>query len=159
MEETRGVNKYKKNIDLTTEEYEKMYPHRFKKGQSGNPKGRPKKGQTFPDILARVMEEQKKTLNINGEERDVDAKELMCMAMVSLALDKKSPPNIRFNAIRECKEWIDGKSVQQVEMGGSIEHKNTRLADMVDLNKLSPEEADVLEKVLEKQENETESAD
>ena len=139
---------------MTQEEYEKKYPNRFKKGVSGNPAGRPKKGQTFPDILARVMEDIKKTQLIDGEQREMNAKELMCYAMVTLALDKKTPPAIKLKAITECKEWVDGKSVQQVEMHGDIEHKPTSIADVIDINKLTPEEAECLERVLDQQEQE-----
>jgi len=61
--------------------------HRFKPGQSGNPKGRRKKPKALPDIgtaLDKVFSKQV-TINDNGQSRSVHVLEAMILSLVSSA--------------------------------------------------------------------------
>lgn len=68
--------------------------HRFQPGQSGNPKGRPKKPKDFPSIIARVS---KKTICVTeqGETKSVTRLEALAMLIVDKAL-KGEPWAIKF---------------------------------------------------------------
>lgn len=64
---------------------------RFKKGQSGNPAGRPKKSKNFMTLLADELDEQV-TVNEDGRKRKISKLEAMVKRIVSGALqgDRKS---------------------------------------------------------------------
>ena len=61
--------------------------HQFKKGQSGNPKGRPKKSKSKRDILSRVLGEKQR---LNGQPRGARVwftwLELLIMALKNRAI-------------------------------------------------------------------------
>lgn len=59
--------------------------HQFKKGKSGNPKGRPKGSHTFKAILEKELETE---INIseNGEPCDVTKKEALVKKLIAKAL-------------------------------------------------------------------------
>ncbi len=75
----------KENPDLKKEEYEVGYGKppkstQFKKGRTGNPKGRPKRSKTIPSLLTRIgMEPMKVT--IKGKTRWVMRSEMAIMQL------------------------------------------------------------------------------
>jgi len=59
--------------------------HRFRPGQSGNPRGRPKGARSTGSIVAGVLS-KKVTLNTAGRRRQVPVKEAILMRMADAAL-------------------------------------------------------------------------
>ena len=79
----------------------------FKKGQSGNPGGKPK-------ALSLVAELRKELLK-GASGSHVTNKEMVAHKLVQMALAGDVP------AIKLCFEYVDGKAVQPVEHGGEID--------------------------------------
>lgn len=86
-------------------------PWQFQKGQSGNPKGRPRKGQSFGECLKKELDAIQQQ---NGEE-SVDGKALMCKSIIAMVFDKNLPPNIRLKAFSEVVDRVDGKPRQFID--------------------------------------------
>ena len=131
-------------------------PWQFKKGVSGNPKGRPRKGKSFSDILEAELKRQKQLMtDSNGNEREIDGKTALCLAYIKLAF-KGEQESVRASCMEKIMKFIDGDFVQRVDAnvsGVSV------LEDVKDsLDKLSPEERDNFLELSEKmsEENETE---
>jgi|2_EtaG_2_1085320.scaffolds.fasta_scaffold65856_2 hypothetical protein len=76
----------------------------FKKGESGNPKGRPKEPWTWAGVLKRLAEEEQ----VDGQE----LKDLMGKSLIKEALQGNVV------AIKEFGDRIDGKSKQGMELYG-----------------------------------------
>jgi hypothetical protein len=74
----------------------------FKKGQSGNPKGRPKKVSSFKADLAAELQE-KLSLTENGKERKISKQRAFCKTLVAAAIKK----DIRaVNALLACMRYF-----------------------------------------------------
>ena len=84
--------------------------HRWKKGVSGNPRGRPKKRDTLTSLL---KEEIKKICPADRQKRTYE--ELMVLATLQLAMKGNAV------ALKEVWERLDGKVLQtgKVQLGGS----------------------------------------
>jgi hypothetical protein len=84
----------------------------FKKGQSGNPKGRPKKVSSFKADLAAELQE-KLSLTENGKERKISKQRAFCKTLVAAAIKK----DIRaVNALLACMRYFGvGGEVQTAE--------------------------------------------
>ena len=76
----------------------------FKKGQSGNPAGRPPKGAALTDIL--ISELNKKQ---NGKER----KQILAEMLIEKAITEKD-----IQAIKYIFDRIDGKVTEKVQVTG-----------------------------------------
>lgn len=95
----------------------------FKKGQSGNPKGRPKKGDSYPEFIEKAVK------NLRSVQKDKDGnvtarykgKMVIAMAVAELATNKAYPPQIRLQAIKEIIDRTDGKAPQYLAMKTQIE--------------------------------------
>jgi len=83
----------------------------FEKGRSGNPRGRPKKGQSLTDILAWALDQNKTAKNKQGETREVLARQLLAEKLIALALEGD------ISAIKYIMDRIDGKPVETVNHG------------------------------------------
>lgn len=107
---------------------------------SGNPKGRPKKGKSFSDILEKELKAQKQILkNAEGDERVIDGKTALCLAYIKLAF-KAENENVRASCMEKIMKFIDGEFVQRVAMDATLSGGNI-LENVKDgLDKLTPEE-------------------
>lgn len=101
--------------------------HRWKPGESGNPAGRPRRGETFKDTLQRI-----------GEVRSDDARtkrELICERVYNLALE----------GVPWAVQWIverqEGKAAVHIE----VSKKDDLLRGMTD-----SEVADMIERANQK---------
>jgi len=77
----------------------------FSKGQSGNPAGRPKRGQTFTETLIKYGKKKDK----NGKKNH----EALCETLFDLALNGNDKTQIP--AIKYIMDRIDGKPAQTVD--------------------------------------------
>ena len=80
----------------------------FQKGQSGNPKGRPKVGKTLTEQLRKVLAEK----TPDG----VTKAEAIARKLVDLALEDSVP------AIKELFDRLEGKPPQRLEHAGDLEN-------------------------------------
>ena len=87
----------------------------FKKGQSGNPKGRPKDGESWAGMLSKICEED---LTHNGKK--ITKKEAICRKLISEAAKGEQW------AINALMDRIDGKPKQVVDQ------KNTNVSVILD---------------------------
>jgi len=78
----------------------------WKPGQSGNPKGRPKKGKTITDAL-------NKYLNQKEPGSEITRKQQLIQSIYSLAVDEGD-----LLAIKYIIDRIDGKPVETKEISG-----------------------------------------
>lgn len=99
--------------------YKKPPKHtQFKPGQSGNPKGRPKKPQTIEDAAIQTLKQKIKIKNKDGEYENIEAFIALAQRIVFDALkgDKL--------ALRFCMRYLWDKPIGEV--------KNTNKAQTVD---------------------------
>jgi hypothetical protein len=94
----------------------------FKKGQSGNPAGRPKKVASFKSDLAAELQE-KLSIAENGKQRKITKQRAFCKTLVAAAIKK----DIRaVNALLACMRFF----------GVGLEQAATESADIEDLELL-----------------------
>lgn len=105
----------------------------YKKGTSGNPKGRAKGVKTFKTILKEIMAIEFETKDpFTKKTRKMSNRESMMINLFSLAMRKtNSLKDLR--AIEAIMDRLDGKPVQQTNIGGidgnpiEVETKNINL--------------------------------
>lgn len=105
----------------------------FKKGQSGNPNGRPKKENTFSDTAVELLESSSIEIKytLNGEEKEMvlqSSKNIYC-GLVSALIVQGLKGDVR--AIKELIDRTEGKAVQKIDLEGSVE---TNIPDLSHLN-------------------------
>lgn len=98
----------------------------FKPGVSGNPNGRPKKGDSYTEYIDKAVKKLKSVQK--GKDGSVinkyKGKAVLAMALVDLATNKEYPPQIRLQAIKEIIERNDGKAPQYVDMMAQVNGEN-----------------------------------
>lgn len=82
-------------------------PQLFKKGKSGNPKGRPKREWTVTSLIEQAMEEEAET--------GIPYKKAVYSKLVRMAKDGD------IQAIKEVNNRLDGMPKQAVEQSGGWE--------------------------------------
>lgn len=121
----------------------------WKKGVSGNPKGRPKKGKTFPDLLQKELARITEEVEVDGQTKVLSGKELLCRGLVSMAL--KSPDDhIRLQAIDRIFDRMEGKPMQNLLMDANAKVEGMSVFDRIDVSKLNAQEKKNLEEILAK---------
>lgn len=112
----------------------------FVKGVSGNPNGRPRKGDSYTEYIEKAVKKLKSVQK--GKDGSVinkyKGKAVLAMALVDLATNKEYPPQIRLQAIKEIIERNDGKAPQYVDMMAKVE-KNSEPVLHVFVNDLEPD--------------------
>lgn len=89
----------------------------FEKGKSGNPKGRPKKGQTITDLLDKYLNKsiEIEILSTDSEEdikkKKVKRKQLLIEKAFEMAINGDGD----LNAIKYIVDRIDGKPHQTID--------------------------------------------
>jgi Family of unknown function (DUF5681) len=83
----------------------------FRKGQSGNPNGRPRGSKSINRLLKEALSE-KVTVNVNGQRREISKREAIVLQLVnkSAAADLKAV-QILLNVLRETEGHPEGEPV------------------------------------------------
>nr|BDD44980.1 hypothetical protein 2 [Spirochaetaceae bacterium] len=84
---------------------------RFIPGSSGNPKGRPKKGQALTEIL----EKHAKKRDVEWKGKNISRKEALAQKLWSLALSGDVA------AIKYIYDRVDGRPIQGVDLSGEVD--------------------------------------
>jgi hypothetical protein len=109
----------------------------FKKGQSGNPNGRPKGSRNRSTIIREWLEVSQKIKNpITGETEELEQQDIMTLALIKKAREGD------VSAFRELMDGAHGKVIQQIQQETTINEK-------IDFSNISTED---LEKLLNEKE-------
>jgi hypothetical protein len=104
-------------------------PFEFKKGQSGNPNGRPKGSLNTKTILERFLSIEKNMINpLTMQKENLSIAELMALRQINNALNGELP------AYKEIIDRMEGKATNQIDITTGGEKINTPKPD---LSKLS----------------------
>jgi hypothetical protein len=131
----------------------KNQPHRFKKGETGNPHGRPKLAQTFAEVARKMMSAKKvdveyTVIEDDGQEKikhiKIETHEKNIYHGLVAALIKDGMRG-NVNSITQLIDRTEGKALQTIEQKQDI-HVRTKLDDVPD---------DDLDKMLKDIENRT----
>lgn len=109
----------------------------WKKGESGNPKGKPPGTKNFRDVLEKIMRTEMLAKDpFNGEMRMISNQELLMLKLVSIARSKStSIKDLR--AIETIMDRIDGKPIQVQKIEGL--NNDAEIKEIMD--KMSDKEA------------------
>jgi hypothetical protein len=81
----------------------------FQPGQSGNPKGRPKKEQSLTNIMREMLDEIRETPG-DDKSKKIELKILLVRKMIDMALEGD------MTAMRHVFQYIDGMPLQKIEL-------------------------------------------
>jgi len=97
---------------------ENIEPHKFPKGQSGNPKGRPKGARNRATIVREWLEvEQEITNPITGERQRLQQQDIITLSLIKEAREG----NVR--AFQELMDSAFGKIVNQLDISNNDKPK------------------------------------
>ena len=87
---------------------------RWEKGETGNPKGRPKKGESMRAILGKVGDEMQ-TVDIDGKSITATRKEILARLLFENMFTKDENGTVRINIVivRELLNRAEGLPIQQ----------------------------------------------
>lgn len=98
---------------------EKAIPHRFKPGESGNPKGRPKGSKNISTQMKKILFQRIKYNDpLTGKRRMRSIADHIALALVGEALKG----NVQ--AVRQIQERLEGKVEQPHKFNGAMEHSH-----------------------------------
>lgn len=95
-----------------------IVPHQFKKGQSGNPKGKPAGAVSLPALLNRLLDGTITIEDAAAKLHKVTKREAIWLNVVKDALDEDGDPNVRHRAVSMIFDRTDGKPSQPMEVSG-----------------------------------------
>lgn len=99
---------------------EHIKEHEFKKGQSGNPNGRPKGSKNRSTIARKWLETNQKKLNVlTGEKENLSHEDLMTLAQIKKAIDEQDVQS--YKALMDSA-W--GSVIQQSDLNLNIDKGN-----------------------------------
>ena len=87
---------------------ENIEPHKFKPGQSGNPKGRPKGARSLSTILREMLEEPIEIV-VDGKKERREFREVIIRKLLKKANDGD------MRAIQEIFDRVEGKAQQKID--------------------------------------------
>jgi hypothetical protein len=90
----------------------------FKKGQTGNEKGRPP-GPSFKSLIEQYLEGKVTVEDLEGKTQKVSAKAKIAILQIKDATSESLDPNARRAAASLLMDRLDGKPVQAVNLGGN----------------------------------------
>ena len=100
---------------------ENIEPHKFQKGESGNPNGRPKGARNRSTLVREWLEVKQKAKNpITGQTEDLEQQDIMTLALIKKAREGD------VQAYRELMDSAHGK----VEQKTDITSKGQRLFEV-----------------------------
>jgi hypothetical protein len=90
---------------------ENIEPHKFQKGESGNPNGRPKGVRNRSTLVREWLEVKQKAKNpITGQTEDLEQQDLMTLALIKKAREGD------VQAYRELMDSAHGKIEQKTDI-------------------------------------------
>jgi len=90
-------------------------------GTSGNPKGRPRRGDTFADLLEKELRKRKYSVeDKDGNKKRVNGKQAIIQAHLALIFKEKISPHVKIQAIDSLYNRCDGSPQQRVEHSGVL---------------------------------------
>ncbi len=106
----------------------------WKPGTSGNPYGRPKRGNTFADLLEKELKKRKYSmLNPEGKPIKMSGKQAIIQAHLAIIFSKVASDEVKMRAIDSMYERCDGRPRQAIELTGTE-------GGPVEIANMSPEE-------------------
>lgn len=114
--DTRGMSeKERKNLELGHDEkyYANIEPYKWKKGQSGNPNGRPR--NRVRELMEGLLTVKQVKENTNLEQRDIDAIEQIVLSLdtpslQAIAKSEKTPVYMRTLAMAAMWDMKNGRT-------------------------------------------------
>lgn len=124
-------------------------------GKSGNPKGRPKKDDSFKAYCEKWSNKIKKIVKIDDKEHKINSKEYSVIVLFKMIQSDSTPDQIKLQAIKLMLEYTEGKPQPEVVSNINIENVQEDAKSHLDkmkncLDKFTPEEREEYFKLSEK---------
>ena len=128
----------------------------WKKGESGNPNGQPKKDCTFKAYADKWSKRIKKTITTeDGETYTMSAKEYNIVVIMRMIQNNETPDPVKLQAIKLFLEYTEGKPQPEVVSNVTVQNVQDSIStQMTDIKKkldtLTPQEREEYFKLCEK---------